>query len=153
DELPRKRVRELHAALAHASESWGVGEPEQLVVHYAEAGEGGRAGETAIHAAAAAADKLAFDRAADLYRRALELLPERDRPRRRQLLVRLGEALAHAGRGAQSAEAYLQAARDMLTSDPAALPLQRIAAQQLLASGRFEAGKRLAAELLAHAGY
>jgi len=145
--LAPERTRELHARLAHASVRWGVGDPEQLVVHYAEAGEGGRAGETAIQAARAAADKLAFDRSADLFRRALTLLPEADKSRRHELLTQLGDALAHAGRGAQSAEAYLQAAAEL--DEPSARPLKRIAAQQLLASGRFAAGARLTAELLA----
>jgi hypothetical protein len=148
--LPPERLRELHARLARASVRWGVGDPEQLVVHYAEAGEGGRAGETAIEAARAAADKLAFDRAADLYKRALELLPEADAARRHQLLIRLGEALAHAGRGAQSAEAYLRAAAEL--DEPSARPLRRIAAEQLLASGRFAEGARLSVELLATVG-
>ena len=149
-ELPEERIREIHAQLAQVSERWGVGEPEQLVVHYAEAGQGGRAGETAIHAARAAAEKLAFDRAADLYRKALELLPEPEIARRQQLLLSLAEALAHAGRGAQSAEAYLCAAADM--EEPTARSLKRIAAQQLLASGRFAAGSSLAIELLSNAG-
>jgi serine/threonine protein kinase len=149
-ELPEERIREIHALLAQVSERWGVGEPEQLVVHYAEAGQGGRAGETAIHAARAAAEKLAFDRAADLYRKALELLPETDKARRQQLLLSLGEALAHAGRGAQSAEAYLCATVEM--DEAAARPLKRMAAQQLLASGRFAAGSALAIELFAKAG-
>jgi hypothetical protein len=150
-DLPRARIREVHARLAQASERWGVGDPEQLVLHYSEAGEGGRAGETAIHAAAAAEDKLAFDRAADLYRRALELLPMQDQARRQQLLIRLGDALAHAGRGAQSAEAYLNAARGS-GDDDAAHALRRRAARQLLASGRFEAGVALTAELLGRVG-
>jgi eukaryotic-like serine/threonine-protein kinase len=149
-ELPEERIREIHALLAQVSERWGVGEPEQLVVHYAEAGQGGRAGETAIHAARAAAEKLAFDRAADLYRKALELLPDSDKARRQQLLLQLGEALAYAGRGAQSAEAYLCAAAEM--DEASARPLKRIAAQQLLASGRFAAGSALTIELLDRAG-
>ncbi|MET0390476.1 MAG: AAA family ATPase [Polyangiales bacterium] len=149
-DLPARRIREIHARVAETSERWGVGEPEQLVVHYAEAGEGGRAGETALQAARAAADKLAFDRAADLYRKALELLPEADQSRRRELQVRLGDALAHAGCGAQAADVYLRAASEHEAG--AAGPLTRIAAQQLLASGRCEAGADLTVQLLAQVG-
>jgi hypothetical protein len=149
-ELPPSRTREIHARLAAASERWGVGEPEQLVVHYAEAGEGGRAGETAIQAARAAADKLAFDRAADLYQKALELLPEQDKARRHELQVQLGNALAHAGRSAQSAEVFLRAAGEQ--NERQAQELRRFAAQQLLTSGRFEAGAALTIELLAKVG-
>jgi serine/threonine protein kinase len=149
-QLSAPRVREIHSGLAEASERWGVGEPEQLVVHYAQAGEGGRAGETALQAARAAADKLAFDRAADLYKKALEHLPEQDASRRRELLVQLADALANAGCGAQSAEVYLRAAGDLEQSDARALA--RIAARQLLACGRFEAGAALTVELLAKVG-
>jgi serine/threonine protein kinase/tetratricopeptide (TPR) repeat protein len=151
ERLTAERTREIHAWVARASENWGVGEPEQLVVHYTEAGEGGRAGETAIHAARVAAEKLAFDRAADLYRKAIELLPTVQIERHQQLLVELGDALAHAGRGSQAAEAYLRAARG--SDGIAAQRLQRKAAQQLLASGRFDAGYALATRLLEDIGY
>jgi hypothetical protein len=148
--LTPERVREIHARVAFASERWGVGEPEQLVVHYTEAGDGGRAGETAIHAARAAAEKLAFDRAADLYRKAIELLPGDDQERRRMLQIELGDALANAGRGTQSAESYQRAAESMPPAE--ARRLQRKAASQLLASGRFDEGYALATQLLAEIG-
>jgi serine/threonine protein kinase len=149
--LTPARMREIHARVAQASENWGVGEPEQLVVHYTEAGEGRRAGETAIQAARTAAEKLAFNRAADLYKKAIELLPPEDRERQRQLQVELGDALAHAGRGSQSADIYLRAASG--TTGITAQRLQRKAAQQLLASGRFDAGYALATRLLENIGY
>jgi tetratricopeptide (TPR) repeat protein len=132
------RARDVHAKIARASEVWGVGEPEQLVVHYAEAGEGVRAGETAIHAARTAGEKLAFNRAADLYRKAIELVGAQDRARQRDLYEHLGDAYANAGRGAQAAEAYLQAADGADPSQSNAL--RRRAAQQLLRSGRAEQG-------------
>jgi tetratricopeptide (TPR) repeat protein len=148
--LAPERVREIHARLAHASEQWGVGEPEQLVVHYAEAGEGVRAGETAHKAARSAASKLAFNRAADLYRKALELLGHADQDRRRELQEGFGDALANSGRGSQAARAYLEAAR---TAPPAlASALRRKATQQLLRSGKIEEGTELLEDLLAEVG-
>ncbi len=148
-QLSDAQRRELHARIAQASERWGVGEPEHLVVHYAEAGEGGRAGETAIQAARAAAEQLAFNRAADLYRKAIELVDSSDRERHGLLHQSLGDALANAGLSAQAAEAYLQAAVDM--NAPCARMMQRCAAQQFLRSGRIDQGVALTKSLFAGA--
>ncbi|HKU39754.1 MAG TPA: hypothetical protein VJR89_16450, partial [Polyangiales bacterium] len=149
--LPAERVREIHARVARASEIWGVGEPEQLVVHYAEAGEGGRAGETALQAARSAANKLAFNRAADLFRKAIELLGDADGSRRRELYEDLGDALSNAGRGGPAAEAYLEAAAAAHGGWDAST-LRRKAAQQFLRSGRVEEGTRLLEQLLSEVG-
>ncbi len=144
--LGPEQVRTLHARIAHASENWGVGEPEQLVVHYAEAGDGGRAGETAIFAAHAAAEKLAFNRAAELYRKAIDLQPSADAASARDLFRHLGDALANAGRGAQAAAEYLRAAQGCTGAEARAI--QRKAAQQLLRSGRIEQGLELTKTVL-----
>lgn len=149
-ELSAARVREIHARVARASEQWGVGEPEQLVVHYAEAGEGVRAGETAQKAALSAAGKLAFNRAADLYRKAIELLDPRDTARRRELYEQLGDALANSGRGSHAAGAYLAGAHSAAADQ--ASGLRRKATQQLLRSGRVEEGTQLLEQLLDEAG-
>jgi eukaryotic-like serine/threonine-protein kinase len=149
--LPAGRVRDIHARVARASEVWGVGEPEQLVVHYAEAGEGGRAGETALQAARSAANKLAFNRAADLFRKAIELMGNADSARRRELYEDLGDALSNAGRGGQAAEAYLQAAAAANSAWDGST-LRRKAAQQLLRSGRVEEGTALLEQLLSEVG-
>jgi eukaryotic-like serine/threonine-protein kinase len=148
--LDPARIREIHARVARAIEVWGVGEPEQLVIHYTEAGEGGRAGETALQAARSAANKLAFNRAADLFRKAIELLDPADATRRRELYDELGDALSNSGRGSQAAEAYLRAAA--ASSAWQASTLRRKAAQQLLRSGRIEEGTRLLEQLLAEVG-
>jgi serine/threonine protein kinase len=149
--LSAARIREIHSRVARAIEVWGVGEPEQLVVHYAEAGEGGRAGETALQAARSAANKLAFNRAADLFRKALELLEPEDASRQqRELYEELGDALSNSGRGSQAAESYLAAAAASSGWD--ASTLRRKAAQQLLRSGRLEEGTRLLEQLLAEVG-
>ncbi len=150
ERLAPERIREIHARVARASEVWGVGEPEQLVVHYTEAGEGGRAGETALQAARSAANKLAFNRAADLFRKAIELLGPDDAARQRELFEDLGDALSNSGRGGQAAEAYLQAAAASTAWE--ASTLRRKAAQQLLRSGRVEEGTQLLEQLLAEVG-
>ncbi|MDD9934995.1 MAG: hypothetical protein OXT09_15395, partial [Myxococcales bacterium] len=147
--MPADAVRVAHAGIAQAIESWDVGDPERLVEHYTGAGDGIRAGETAIQAAHAAGDKLAFNRAAELYRRAIELLPP-GASESRELHERLGQALANAGRGAQAAEALIRAAEG---APPAEMRrLQRLAAQQYLRSGRMQQGGELAKRLLSDVG-
>jgi hypothetical protein len=94
---------------------------------------------------------LAFDRAARLYRQALELLPA-DRPAedRRRLHERLGEALAGAGQGAAAARESLIAAEGAAPRD--ALDLRRRAALRLLSSGHIDAGLDALRQVLASAG-
>jgi hypothetical protein len=108
-----------------------------LAVHWEGAGDRERAARYCETAAGRAAEALAFDRAATLYRRALELRP-RAGPEGRQLRVRLADALANAGRGGDSARQYLEAADG---AEPAeALELRRRAALQLLISGHVDDG-------------
>jgi serine/threonine protein kinase len=138
--LARMRPEEitaLHRRLALSLEIAGESGQETLAVHFAAGGEHERAAEHAAAAARQAFDALAFDRAARLYRWTLDLHPLLG-PEARRLRVRLAEALANAGRGAQAAQAYLAAAEGA----PAAelLDLRRRAAEQLLISGHFDEG-------------
>jgi tetratricopeptide (TPR) repeat protein len=144
---PASPIRRAHAAIAHAMERYDIVDPERMVVHYSGAGDGMRAGETAVQAAHAAAKKLAFNRAAELYSKGIELLT-RSAPTRRELYVHWGDALANAGRGAQAAEAYLKAADGAEPGE--ARKMQRMAAQQYLRSGRIEEGTQLARAVLQH---
>lgn len=141
--------RLMHARIASAIESFGISDPERLVAHYSGAGDGVRAGETAVQAAHGAAQKLAFSRAAELFRAAIELHAKDDRLQG-ELHHHLGEALANAGRGAQAAEAYLVAADRAESSERP--KLIRLAAQQYLRSGHSEQGTALARELFQAVG-
>jgi len=131
--------RAVHQSLATVLEQSGRADPETLATHFHGAGDSNRAAHYATAAAGQAADALAFDRAARLYRLALELRPlegEHDRA----LRVKLAAVLANAGRGADAAEQYLKAA-------PGAAPavfvdLQRRAGEQLLVSGHVDEGLR-----------
>ena len=115
-------------------EAGGGADPEVLAVHLHAAGELERAREYAAQAARAAADALAFDRAARLYRFALELVPAGSEARRGLVI-----ALANAGRGAESAAQYLAAA-DAAEGPREALQFRRCAAEQYLMSGHVSQG-------------
>jgi hypothetical protein len=132
-----ERLKRNHLRLAIALESSIDPDPEALSVHFRQAGEHARAAEFAVKAAERAEEALAFERAARLYRIAIELHPP-DRAALHQLQVRLGDALANAGHGPDAAEAYLVATERATAAE--ALDLRRRAATQLLLSGHFKEG-------------
>ena len=147
--LPEARRRDLHARLARALAAAPAPDLEALVVHCDGAGDREAAAEYALRAADQASAALAFDRAAGLYRRALEL-GAFDAARTRAIRARLGEALSNAGDGGAAAEAYLAAALDAPAAD--ALELRRRAASESLRSGRVDGGLRILGEVLAEVG-
>ncbi len=125
-------LRACHGRVAAALEADPAADPEALADHFAAAGEAERARRYAEIAADRAADALAFDRAAALYRAALGPANER------ALRVKLADALAHAGRGLEAARTYLDAV-DGAGRDEV-LDLRRRAAEQLLRSGHVDEG-------------
>jgi tetratricopeptide (TPR) repeat protein len=147
--LDAARLRACHAALAHAIEGSGRGDPEALAIHFREAGDSAKAGVYATTAAAQAASALAFDRAARLYRLALEL-EARGGESARLLRAKLGDALANAGRGEEAARAYLAAAEGANGGE--ALELRRRAMEQFLRSGHFAQGFASARAVLEDVG-
>ncbi len=145
--IPAPRLAEIHLSLARAMESRGADEPETLSEHFLEGGERGLAAIHAARAATAASRKLAFERAATLYRRALELTP--DATAHGAWHVGLADALAHAGRGVEAARAYMKAAT-IAGVDAAAM--HRAAADQFLRCGRVQEGLAVVDGLAADAG-
>ena len=137
-ELSPEALRADHLRLARSLEGSRSTDPEALALHFQEAGEPERAAEYAAAAAKRAADALAFDRAARLYRLARELRAPGAGAARRALCVRLGDVLVNAGRGAEAARAYLDAIDGSSPDD--ALELQRRAAEQFLISGHIADG-------------
>ncbi|HKO50748.1 MAG TPA: protein kinase [Polyangiaceae bacterium] len=127
--VPRQRA--LHGALARALEATGSADPEALVERYLAADEAENARLHVLRAAQAAEDGLAFLRAARLYRMALAI--GADRPRH-ELLTRVGDALVNAGRSAEAADAYHDAARAAPSEQ--AIELSRRAAEHYLKGGR-----------------
>ena len=73
--LETARGRDLHLQLARALESWGHAPVALMARHRLAAGDRERAAMYFIDAARGAADQLAFDRAVELYRTALTLIP------------------------------------------------------------------------------
>jgi tetratricopeptide (TPR) repeat protein len=140
---------ELHARLARALEQGGAADPEALARHFREGGDPRKAARYATRAAERAQAAFAFDRAAQLYRQALELDPGPPAQELR-LRTRLGEALGHAGRGTEAAEVYLAATAEASADD--ALELRRMAAAHYLRAGRITEGLATLDSVLATVG-
>jgi serine/threonine protein kinase len=147
--LSQATICDLHRRLAEALAARDM-DPEAIALHYLGAGDTARGARHAERAAEQAAGKLAFARAASLYRLALENLPHGSNERG-HLYVRLGEVLEWAGRGAEAARAYLQAA-DRAGTASSRIRLERAAAEQMLASGRIDEGAEILRRVLVAAG-
>lgn len=140
--------RAWHAALAAELEESGAADPETLAVHFEGAGDRARATHYCEQAAVNAAAALAFDRAAELYRRTLELRGhDRDAG---PIWEQLALALANAGRGAEAARAFGEAAAR--SSPTEAVALRGRAASQFLMSGHIDEGLEVFAAILAQVG-
>ncbi len=132
--------RERHQRIASALEASKAADPEVLSVHWAGAGETAKGSRYAVVAAEQAAQALAFDRAARLYQRALDLAPEDDAAPRRAL--RAGSAWAtrwrtrDRGRSRPPSTSSPRRGR----APPEALDLRRRAAEQLLRAGEMGRG-------------
>jgi tetratricopeptide (TPR) repeat protein len=130
-------IVDIHLRLIRALEAHRADDPETLYEHYLAAGQRQRAAACALQAGDKAARALAFERAAAFYGRALELTRDTGRVTG-ELRVKMGEALANAGRGPEAAEAFLGAAAQVRDLD--AGELRRRAAEQLLRSGHVDRG-------------
>jgi hypothetical protein len=145
-QIPAERRQRLHLRLASVLERAGDADPETLVLHFHAAGESQQASLCAVLAADRAREALAFDRAARRYRLALDY-GRFDPAKRREIQIKLGDALAAGGRGHAAAQAYLSAAEGALAADR--LELKRRAAEQLLRSGHIDEGLSVLNEVLA----
>jgi serine/threonine protein kinase/tetratricopeptide (TPR) repeat protein len=141
--------RQIHRRLAQALEARGLDDPEALYEDYLGAGEEDRAALHAEAAARKAASTLAFDRAALYYRRVIELRPSA--ANLVDLKISLGDALANAGRPAEAAKEYLDAAK--ASGSQRSLALQQRAGAQLLTGGHIEEGLEVFRVVLETAGF
>ncbi len=144
DELPR-----IHLEIGRALEADSGADAVALSHHFRQAGEDQIATQHTIKAAQQAGEALAFDRAAELYRVALELgaLPEDEVP---HLEARLADALANAGHLYDSAKAYLRATDNGSRREH--FEWTRRAAEHLLTSGHAEEGRTVLDVVLGSVG-
>ena len=141
--------RHCHQRLALTLQASGRAQPDTLAVHFFGAGDLATAGQYYQTAADAAADAMAFDRAAEYYRHALNLR----RPvgaESTALRTKRGRALANAGRGWEAGEEY-RAAREG-ADQATALELERLAGYQFCISGHVEEGRLALREALVRVG-
>ncbi|MBL8955083.1 MAG: AAA family ATPase [Myxococcaceae bacterium] len=152
--LPAARQAELHARLADALQELQPEALDAVAMHLHAAGQTERAAVAMIAAAGSAADKLAFDRAAQLYLDALEQLPNGD-VRRRAVATRAADSLAASGRGAVAARVYQRALNEpgeRAVTAGEELELNRRAGEQLLRSGHVDEGLAAIDEVCRAAG-
>jgi tetratricopeptide (TPR) repeat protein len=146
--LAPETLRKHHRSLAAVLES-SRPDPETLAVHFQGSGDLPTAGHYYALAAGEAAEALAFDRAAKLYRLSLELRPL-DGAEGRDLRRKLGDALANAGRGSEAAHEYQTAAAAADGSE--SLELLWRAGYQFCASGHIDEGRAALATVLGRLG-
>jgi serine/threonine protein kinase/tetratricopeptide (TPR) repeat protein len=147
-------ISALHERLALSLESEPHADLESLCTHWRGAGDRERAGRYAEKAAAQADAALAFQRAARLYRLALELLAL-EPAEQRVLSCKLGDALANAGRGREAAEAYDAAVAVTGGAPPSRadiLDLRSRAAEELLYAGYLDDALAALRDVLASVG-
>jgi eukaryotic-like serine/threonine-protein kinase len=140
--------RACHRRLAEALEGSDGDHSESLALHWKNAGENARAAAHASRAADRAAQALAFDHAASLYRMAIEL--DCAGAPCSGLHLKLGTALSNAGRSEEAARVFLAAAGTGETD--AALELVRRGAEQLLYGGYVAEGRATIERLLRRVG-
>jgi hypothetical protein len=144
----------IHRSLVKVLRSMRNVEPERLAAHLEIIGENSQAAELVAEAADQAAVALAFNRAADLYKDAIGLRRDDGRDpdpeSLRDLHLRMGTALANAGRGRDAAYAFLEAVPGARPVE--AVELKRKAANQLLLSGFIDEGLVLTDQILEAVG-
>jgi hypothetical protein len=149
-----KALQAAHRRLARALAEHGDA-PEQVAHHLEQGGERAKATEHLAQAARRAEGALAFDRAAELYRGALRDAGSEQAATTTRLSRALADALAGAGRSAEAAHAYLEAAKRCAATpghERDALDMDRRAAEHMLRSGHTERGLELMEHVLQGVG-
>lgn len=138
--------KKRHRALADVLLREPAPDIDSLVDHLLGAGDRAAAGQFAQTAAERADSALAFERAVQLYRLAIELTSTPGsassvRTVRSLLRTRLAEALANAGRSREAADVYAAASQDAASDAPATqADLARRAAEHYLRAGDLAEG-------------
>ncbi len=143
------QLKGFHLRLAHCFQHHHDVDPERIGFHFESAELNEQAGAYYCDAADLAAEKLAFDRAARLYRSSLEL-QKLTVPEIRRRRIRLADALANAGRGYEAAREYQGAIDPEVEGD--LLSMQRNAAYQYCISGHIAEGRSSLEKVLQQTG-
>ncbi len=138
----------VHLALARAIEEGGSERPDLLARYWLSADDHTRAKRYVQEAAVEARAKLAFARAAELFRDAAEL--ETDDAARAELWRQAGECHAAVGHPGFAADFFQRAAA--LGAPRQAAHLQHLAAEQLLRGGQIKQGLEVLGNVLERAG-
>jgi tetratricopeptide (TPR) repeat protein len=149
DSLPSQSRRELHRALGDALLRQGQVPPHVLMTHFEGAGEYSTAARYAAAAAEQAAQTLAFNEAAQLYRKALDWDPGAP-DAARHLQTRYADALFNQGLCREAAAAYVEAAEGAPPDQSGALRTR--AALSFMTCGAVEAGGPLMRDVLREVG-
>jgi len=147
--LDASETRTLHERLAQRFEAEGDRALDEVVAHYAAAGDHTRASVHAEAAAAQAMSALAFNRAIELLTYALA--QQTEPARQRDLHVRLAEVCTAAGRNHSAASHLVEAAKHS-TSEGEAFDYRRLAMEHLFFGGFDREGAVLLSELSKRAG-
>jgi len=147
--IGRDALPQIHLELGRALETDSGPDAIALSHHFRQAGEDQLATRYTIKAAQQAAEALAFDRAAELFRIALDLraLPEAEIP---ELEASLADVLANAGHLYESAMAYLRATSAAPQDEH--FEWTRRAAEHLLTSGHADQGRKVLDQVLQSVG-
>jgi serine/threonine protein kinase len=147
--LPEESRRGYHVRLAAALVEFGSDDADRLAYHYELAGVRATAGRYYLEAAARAVQVLAFDKAAALYSKALEL-GDWTPLERHQMRVSLASSLADAGRGLAAARVFEEESREAEAEEQE--QLERRAAFHYCASGYVEEGHNVSQRVLGRYG-
>jgi hypothetical protein len=144
-------TRSMHwqRRLAESMESVEPHDSDALAYHWEEAGELARAAEYVARAANEAMTQLAFERAAQLFDKQLALQEPTDETRL-ALERRLAEAWSLAGHGKKAAAVRLRLAEALAPAER--VDQRRLAAEDLLTSGRFDEGIRVLRSVIEESG-
>lgn len=147
--LSAETTTRLHLSLATTLESSGRGDAETLGVHCEAAGLSGKAGHYFDLAGERAQSTLAFDRATQLFRKAIRLAG-REESQTPELHAKLANALANAGRGVEAATEFEFVAARLPGEQ--GLEMERQAAFHYCSSGKVDEGKEIFRRVLSRVG-
>ena len=145
--LDAETLKGHHLALADTLANSPGADLELIANSYFEAGDKKRAFTYSIQAADATAAALAFSRAVELYRRALDLMEDETATKIEfELRRKLADTLAESGLGSEAADEYQHAAGNERVE------LESLAAFNHCTGGRIEVGRELLVQTLKKVG-